>query len=120
MHPAELHDKVRDGINAGDVDTLVDLYEPGAVLMAEDGAPAVGLDAIRAAYEATVAFGGTLTLETRYTVECGDLALLSNQYTFSMSGYSVSWITAEVARRQEGGAWKYVVDNPYAAPVSNA
>lgn len=86
--------------------------------MAEDGTQAVGLTAIRAAYEATVSFGGTLTLQTRYAVECGELALLSNQYTFSMPGYETTWITAEVARRQPDGDWKYVVDNPYAAPVT--
>ena len=55
------------------------------------------------------------TLETRYAVERGELALMSNQYTFSMPGYSASWISAEVARRQPDGSWKYVVDNPYAA-----
>ena len=42
---------------------------------------------------------------------------MSNQYTFSMPGYSASWITAEVARRQPDGSWKYVLDNPYAAPT---
>ena len=37
--------------------------------------------------------------------------------TFSMPGYSASWITAEVARRQPDGSWKFVLDNPYAAPA---
>ena len=50
-------------------------------------------------------------------MERGELALMSHQYTFSMPGYSASWITAEVARRQPDGWWKYVVDNPYAAPA---
>jgi ketosteroid isomerase-like protein len=44
MDPAELHERVRDGVNAGDVDALVALYEPAAVLMAEDGTHGVGLD----------------------------------------------------------------------------
>ena len=117
MQPAELHKRIRDGVNAADVDALVNCYEPDAVFMAEDGAHAVGLDEIRAAYEAIVSFGGTLTLETRYAVERGELALMSNQYTFLMPGYSASWITAEVARRQPDGSWKYVLDNPYAAPA---
>ena len=69
MQPAELHERIRDGVNAADVDALVNCYEPDAVFMAEDGAQAVGLDEIRAAYEAIVSFGGTLTLETRYAVE---------------------------------------------------
>ena len=63
MQPAELHDRIQDGVNTTDVDALVNCYEPDAVLMAEDGTQAVGLDEIRAAYEAIVSFGGTLTLE---------------------------------------------------------
>ena len=120
MNAAELHQKVHDGISASDVDALVALYEPDAVLIAEDGSQAVGLDAIRSAFEATVPFGGTLTLHTRYVVECGELALLSNEYAFSMLGYDATWITAELARRQPDGAWKYVIDNPYAAPISTS
>ncbi len=46
--------------------------------------------------------------------------MLSNEYTFSMPGYETTWITAEIARRQPDGDWKYVVDNPYAAPVTPA
>ena len=117
MQPAELHERIRDGINAADVDALVNCYEADAVFIAEDGAQAAGLDEIRAAYEAIVSFGGRLTVETRYVAERGELALMSNQYTFSMPGYSASWITAEVARRQTDGSWKYVVDHPYAAPA---
>ena len=120
MQPAELHDRVRDGFNSGDLDGLVGLYEPDAVLMAEDGPPAVGLDAIRDAFAAALSFGGTMTLETRYAVECGDVAMLSNQYTFAVPGYEVTWISSEVARRQPDGSWRYVIDNPYAAGDSLA
>jgi ketosteroid isomerase-like protein len=116
MQSADLHNRIRDGINTGDVDALVDCYEPGAVLLAEDGAQAVGLEAIRAAYEAIVSFGGTLTLQTRYAVESGDLAMLSNQYTFSIPGYAASWITAETARRQP----ERIVEVSHRQPVRRA
>ena len=118
--PADLHGRVRALLNTGDVDGLVELYEDDAVLLAEDGSRAVGLDEIRAVYDVIVSFVGTLTLDTRSVVEHGDLALLSNQYTFSMPGYETTWITAELARRQPDGTWKYVIDNPYAAPAGTA
>ena len=63
--------------------------------------------------------GGTIALRTRHAVECGELALLSNEYTFSAPGYEASWTTSEVARRQPDGSWRYVIDNPYAAPVTS-
>ena len=116
--PTQLHDAVRDGINTGSVDALVGLYEPDAVFMAEDGSLTAGEQAIRAAYELLVSYGGTITLATRYCLENGDLALMSNQYTFSMPGYETTWITSELARRQPDGTWRYVIDNPYATAVA--
>ena len=74
----------------------------------------------RRVFAATLSFGGTIELETRCAVECGDLAMLSNQYTFTMPGYAATWISAEVARRQPDGSWRYVIDNPYAAPAGSA
>ena len=118
MEPVELHQSVQDAFNAGDVEALVRLYEPDATLLGENGETAVGVDAIREAWAASVSFGGTITLATRFVVEEGDIALLSNQWTFTMPGMEVSSITAEVARRQPDGSWRYVIDNPYAASVA--
>ena len=118
MSPAELHDRVRDGLNSGDLEGLVGLYEPDAVLMTEEGPPMVGTAAIREGYATVLSFGGSITLATRHAVECGELALLSNEYTFTAPGYEASWTTSEVARRQPDGSWRYVIDNPYAAPVT--
>ena len=79
-----------------------------------------GLDGIRAAFAATLSLRGTIELETRCAVECGDVAMVSNQYTFTMPGYAATWISAEVARRPPDGTWRYVIDTPNAAPVGSA
>jgi uncharacterized protein (TIGR02246 family) len=114
MNPAELHQRVEAAFNAGDVDALIDLYEPDARMLGEDGAVACGVDAIRAVWAGFTALGGHISLTTRYAVEADDLALLSNAWTFEMDGSPVaSSVTAEVARRQEDGSWRYIIDNPY-------
>ncbi len=57
-------------------------------------------------------------MTTRYAVEQGDIALLSNAWTFEMDGAPVaSSVTAEVARRQPDGSWRYIIDNPYGVPM---
>ena len=57
-------------------------------------------------------------MTTRYSVEQGDIALLSNVWKFELDGSEAATaITAEVARRQPDGSWRYVIDNPYAAPA---
>jgi len=114
MDPSQLHSSVENGINAGDLDALVGLYEPDAVLLGEDGATAVGHDAIREAMS-MVAGLGLITLTTHYAVERGDLALLSNTWVFEAEGFHDSATTAEVARRQPDGTWLYVIDNPYSS-----
>jgi ketosteroid isomerase-like protein len=115
MDAADLHAAVEKAFNASDLDALVALYEPDARLLAEDGEAAEGLDAIREAWAGLTGLGGQISMTTRYSEEVGDLALLSNAWTFQMDGATQSGITAEVAHRDGDGVWHYVIDNPYAA-----
>jgi ketosteroid isomerase-like protein len=114
MEPAELHRRVEAGVNSGDIEALVSLYEPDAQFFDDQGNAAVGHDAIRSVYS-MVAGLGTIELITRYAIEVGDLALLSNTWIFDAEGFHDSAITAEVARRQPDGTWLYVIDNPYSS-----
>jgi ketosteroid isomerase-like protein len=114
VDPSALHALVEQGFNDGDVEALVRLYEPGARMVRDDGTAAVGTDEIRALLTGLLEPGGRIGVVTRYAVEAGDLALLSNVWTYEDEGGSFSSVTAEVARRQDDGSWRYVIDNPYA------
>ena len=57
---------------------------------------------------------GRMTMRTRYVIESGDLALLSSEWTLTVGEESMSAVTAEVARREPDGGWRYVIDHPYA------
>lgn len=120
MDPVDVHRAVEDAFNAGDVDGLLALYEPDARLVRDDGTVAAGLDEIRAVWADLIALGGRVRLVTRYAVESADIALLSNEWTLELDGNPVaSGTTAEIARRQGDGSWRYVIDNPFAVD-SNA
>jgi uncharacterized protein (TIGR02246 family) len=110
-----LHRRVEECMNAGDVNGLVELYEPTALLLGPEGEVAAGLEAIRAAWTASVALGGQTKLVTRFVVVADDVALLSNDWTMEGDGWSATATTAEVARRQADGTWRYVIDNPFFA-----
>jgi ketosteroid isomerase-like protein len=56
-------------------------------------------------------------METQDVVEQGELALLSNRWWMTIGDLELSAATAEVARRQPDGTWKYAIDNPDAAGV---
>lgn len=115
MKPGDLHPAVERAFNAGDVDGLIELYEDDARMVRDDGSVARGTDEIRDIWSGFVAFGGRITMATRYAVEMGDTALLSNVWTFEGSDLTFSSVSAEVARRQQDGSWRYIIDNPFGA-----
>jgi uncharacterized protein (TIGR02246 family) len=114
MEPQDIHRKVEDAFNAGDVEALVDLYEDDARMLRDDGTAAEGVDAIREIWAGFVALGGRIAMTTRTAVAAGDVALLSNAWTFTAEGMEFGAVTAEVARRQADGTWRYIIDNPFA------
>lgn len=120
MEPADLHKRVQEAFNSGDVEALVALYEPDARMATPEGEFVTGLDAIRNQWAGFIALGGRLTLETRHAAEVGDIALLRNDWTFAGDGMEFSSRTAEVARRQADGTWRYVIDHPYGGADASA
>jgi ketosteroid isomerase-like protein len=104
--PEELSPLLVDRLNAGDVDGLVALYEPEAVLALPGGGVAAGTSEIRKAYERIVADRPIVAPGVpRPTLRAGDLALTSSRLTDGT-------VTVEVARRQQDGTWRWVLDQP--------
>ena len=108
-----IHPAVEAGVNNQDIDGLIALYAEDANMVRVDGSIATGLSAIREEWSGILAMNGQITLRSRYAIAAGDLAVLSNQWTFKVGGEQISSVTAEVARRQPDGGWLYVVDHPY-------
>jgi uncharacterized protein (TIGR02246 family) len=111
---ADIHPSVEAGVNNQDLDGLMALYSPDATMVLPDGSMVVGTEAIREQWAALLAMKGRMTLRSRHVIESGDLAILSNEWTFTVGDQSVGATTAEVARRQADGGWLYVIDHPYA------
>jgi ketosteroid isomerase-like protein len=92
--------------NAGDVEGLVALYEPGAVLAFPPGRLATGHDEIRRVYAELLADKPSFSSAGQQPViRNGDLALTSTR----LPGGGA---TVEVARRQPDGSWRWVIDQP--------
>ena len=96
--------------NAGDVDGLVALYEPDAVLAFPPGTIATGHAEIRKVYEEFVAAAPELLPGRQHpALVGGDLALTASTLTTGEA-------TIEVARRQPDGSWLWVLDQPVFVP----
>jgi ketosteroid isomerase-like protein len=90
--------------NAGDLEGLVALYEPDALLAVPGGVHAAGADAIRQALRRFLDGRPTVSGESQPALRFGDLALTSTKFD--------GGATAEVARRQPDGTWLWVIDQP--------
>jgi ketosteroid isomerase-like protein len=118
MRPEEINDRFGEAYNAGDLARLLLLYEDDAILDFGPTGRVQGLAAIHAALAPFVALRGTIRYQRRFCIVFGDLALLSIAYRLTdgraPDGTPVnsSGVTMELARRQQDGTWKYLIDVP--------
>ena len=106
VQPEDLGRYFLERANAGDVEGLVALYEPGAVLAFPPGRLAVGHAEIRAVYAELLAGKPSFSSAGQPpAVRNGDLALTSTR----LPGGGA---TVEIARRQPDGSWRWVIDQP--------
>ena len=107
-----------EGVNAGDAEALVALYEEGACFVQREGV-AIGPTAIRALIERMLAAKPRITCNVQRVVRAGeDLALLYNDWSYSSAGPDGHTVertgkALELVRRQPDGTWRYVIDDPY-------
>ena len=116
--PAEIHDLFRHAFNLGDVEALIALYEPNAVLVV-DGKDVIGRESIQKVFESLIAGRRRMTLETRGVIESPEgLAVLHGGWVVEpQAGVEAEpttrGLSTEVVRKQPDGTWLFVIDNPY-------
>jgi uncharacterized protein (TIGR02246 family) len=116
--PASIHRMFAAAFNARDLDGLVALYEPEAVLVPGAGQRATGRDAIRQALAGFLAGFQSIELTTRGVVRQGDIALLYPEFRLHGTGQDSRPTTleghgTEVVRRQAYGTWLFAIDDPF-------
>src|SRR5262245_53698793 len=104
LQPEDLDRLFLERANAGDVDGVVDLYEPDAVLAFPPGRLATGRSAIREVYVDLLVSRPRLTGEIRPAIRNGDIAITSTVRAGNA--------TVEIARRQPDGTWLWLIDQP--------
>jgi uncharacterized protein (TIGR02246 family) len=116
--PEQVLQSIVDGINVGNLDALMPLYESQAAFATQPGSLSHGIAGIRQALTGFIAMKGKLDLKVARVLEVGDLALVTGIWSFNGTGPDGTPVklqakNADVLRRQADGSWRFVIDNPW-------
>lgn len=117
--PEECDQLLGEFLAAGDVDSIVELYEAGACFVTREREAMVGRDAIRKAFVDLAAAKPRLQAHIVKVLRNGnDLAVLYNDWTMAMRGpdgqaIEMTGKAIEVVCRQADGTWRFAIDDPF-------
>ena len=120
MTPEEVLNSIVEGINTGNLDSLMMLYETGACFASQPGQLAKSPESIRQSLRSFIDMNGKLELKVKRVLQTSDLALVISEWSFSGTGPDGNPVniaakkSTEVLRRQQAdGSWRFVIDNPW-------
>ena len=116
--PEQVLESIVAGINSGNLESLMPLYESEAAFATRPGSLAHGAPGISEALTGFIAMKGKLDLEVTRVLEVDDLALVAGVWSFDGTGPDGEPVrlearNADVLRRQSDGTWRFVIDNPW-------
>jgi ketosteroid isomerase-like protein len=118
MTPRDVLNSVAEGINKGDLDSLMTLYESDACFAMQPGQVDKNPESVRLSLLRFIELKGKLDLRVKRVLQASDLALVTTEWSFSGTGpdgnpVNMAAKSADVLRHQTDGTWQFVIDNPW-------
>jgi uncharacterized protein (TIGR02246 family) len=116
--PEEVLNSIVEGINTGNVESLMTLYEPEACFAFQPGQIIKGQQGIRQSLQGFVDIKGNLNLKVKRVLQTGNLALVISEWSFNGTGndgnpVDLNETAADVLHQQSDGTWRFIIDNPW-------
>jgi uncharacterized protein (TIGR02246 family) len=104
----------------GDLDAMMELYEPDAAFAPQPGQTVTGHTEIRAALDGFLAVKPRMEGTIEKVLRAGDTALVTNSWRLTGTAPDGSPVrmeatSADVLRRRPDGSWGIVIDDPWGA-----
>ncbi|MEY9838005.1 nuclear transport factor 2 family protein [Streptacidiphilus sp. EB103A] len=114
--PAQLPPAFEKAMNSGNLDEVLGLLAPGAVMRTVTGETVTG-QALRDYTAGSVAGNAQLSNGPSRVVAGDDIVFITEDWTLEITTPDGNWkkatgTTANVARRGEDGTWRYAILNP--------
>ena len=119
----QVHELFVERFNVQDVEGLIELYEPDAIILPPNAAEVVsGHAAIREVLDGILALNAKMDNAIVRVIERQDIAILYSRWTVAGTGQdgipvTVGGMTSDVVRRQSDGSWLFAIDNPLGGAV---
>lgn len=111
--PQEIDTLFEKAMKGGDLDAVMELYEPAAVFPWPQDELYKGAEAIRKLWEPIVASKPQNEFEIKKVLIADDIAVIYKSWK-STRPVEVSATAVEVSRRQADGTWRLVIDDSFA------
>jgi len=125
--PLDTINNLTAAINRGDLEAMLNFFEPDAVLVVQPlagqpGQVARGKVAIREAYAGFVSLKPTLRRQAQQIVEASGIALHCSRWTLTATSpdgkkMERTGASSDVLRKQPDGRWLILIYNPYGTSI---
>ena len=110
--PEEICGLFQQYMAAGDIEGLLSLYDPEAVIVDRSGEVKKGEEGLRQNLAPFATAKARFDFTIKQVIHTGDIALMHTRWTVSgpqtMTVYAI-----EVARRQPDGTWRWLIGDPF-------
>ena len=116
--PEETLRSIAEYINAGNLDSLMILYESDACFASQPGRFIKGREGIRQSMQGFVDMRGKLESKIKRVFQTSNLALVISEWSFNGTGpdgnpVNLASTSTDVLRQQPDGTWRVIIDNPW-------
>jgi uncharacterized protein (TIGR02246 family) len=110
--PEEICSLFKRYMAEGDLESLLDIYDPEAVFLDQFGAVKKGREEIKEQLAPMAAAKATFEFEVKQVIRSSDIALMHTQWKVSAPQPRQEY-AIEVARRQPDGSWCWLIGDPF-------
>jgi uncharacterized protein (TIGR02246 family) len=118
MTPKEFLISYVEKFNAGDISSLINLYEIDGCFVSQAGQVVKGIENIRQSLQSFINMNGKLESKVNGVIQTSDIALVNTEWSFNGTGPNGKSVTitgkaTDVLRQQSDGTWRILIDNPW-------